>query len=87
MDRLSDSDMVPKGNQKIPKATKVTVVAFMSRCVSTEMTGSILTCRHDFSPEWRTYYDHRYTSLCDFADQEHYKLSACDSTAQAQLHH
>jgi hypothetical protein len=29
------------------------------RGVSTELTGGILTCQHDFSPEWRTYYDHR----------------------------
>ena len=33
---------------------------YVCRCVSTELTGSILTCRHDFSPEWRSYYDHRY---------------------------
>ncbi|XP_064383534.1 uncharacterized protein LOC135332129 isoform X2 [Halichondria panicea] len=31
----------------------------LRRVVSTEITGSVLTCRHDFSPEWRTYYDHK----------------------------
>ena len=28
--------------------------------IETELTGSMLTCQYDFSPEWRTYYDHRY---------------------------
>ena len=31
----------------------------LRRLHSTEMTGSLLTCRLDFSPEWRTYYDYR----------------------------
>jgi hypothetical protein len=29
------------------------------RSVQPELTGGILTCEHDFSSEWRTYYDHR----------------------------
>jgi hypothetical protein len=29
------------------------------RAVDTEMTGSELTCRLDFSPAWKTYYDYR----------------------------
>ena len=29
------------------------------RSVQPELTGSMLTCQHDFSAEWRTYYDHR----------------------------
>ncbi len=45
--------VVPKGypNQRTWEA--------MRRRQGTELTGSILTCRPDFSPEWRTYYDHR----------------------------
>ena len=31
----------------------------LRRSVQTELTGSVLTCRPDFSPEWRTYYDHK----------------------------
>ncbi|XP_065897600.1 uncharacterized protein [Dysidea avara] len=31
----------------------------LRRSIQTELTGSMLTCRPDFSPEWRTYYDHR----------------------------
>ena len=31
----------------------------LRRVQDTELTGSLLTCRLDFSPEWRTYYDYR----------------------------
>ncbi|KAL5493303.1 hypothetical protein EMCRGX_G014460 [Ephydatia muelleri] len=31
----------------------------LRRYLSPEVTGSILTCRHDFSSEWRSYYDLR----------------------------
>lgn len=31
----------------------------LRRSIQPEMTGGILTCEHDFSSEWRTYYDHR----------------------------
>ena len=38
---------------------------YIFRSVQPELTGSILTCQHDFSPEWRTYYDHRYVmNMC-----------------------
>jgi len=37
----------------------------LRRSVQTELTGSLLTCRPDFSPEWRTYYDHRYNKEVD----------------------
>lgn len=46
--------IIPRGypNQRTWEALR--------RIQSVEMTGSLLTCRPDFSPEWRSYYDHRY---------------------------
>ena len=32
----------------------------LRQSVPTEVTGSILTCQHDISAEWRTYYDYRW---------------------------
>ncbi len=45
--------IIPRGypNQRTWEALR--------RTRQTELTGSLLTCRPDFSPEWRTYYDHR----------------------------
>ena len=45
--------VVPRGypNQRTWEALR--------RTHSTELTGSLLTCRPHFSPEWHTYYDHR----------------------------
>jgi hypothetical protein len=31
----------------------------LRRSIQPEITGAMLTCRPDFSPEWRTYYDYR----------------------------
>ena len=35
------------------------IIIIIIRSIQPELTGSILTCQHDFSAEWRTYYDHR----------------------------
>lgn len=45
--------IIPRGypNQRTWEALR--------RTHSTELTGSLLTCQPDFSPEWRSYYDHR----------------------------
>lgn len=50
--------IIPRGypNQRTWEALR--------RVRTTELTGSLLTCRLDFSPEWRTYYDYRYYTRC-----------------------
>lgn len=35
----------------------------LRQSVPTEVTGSILTCQHDISAEWRTYYDYRWVTM------------------------
>ena len=35
----------------------------LRQSVPTEVTGSILTCQHDISAEWRTYYDYRWVTV------------------------
>ena len=35
----------------------------LRQSVPAEVTGSILTCQHDISAEWRTYYDYRWVTM------------------------
>lgn len=55
--------IVPKGypNQRTWEALR--------RVQATELTGSLLTCRLDFSPEWRTYYDYRLAASVEWKDE------------------
>ena len=49
----------------------------LRQSVPTEVTGSILTCQHDISAEWRTYYDYRWVTMAtELIQNLNHELSA-----------